>query len=232
MNEYTPWITAMSRALEGGDSRGFGIALAGFDQARNIEVAQRVQRVVTDLQSALDRFRVDSRLIDLAQHQVPDARHRLAHVLRLTDDAAHRTMDLVEQCCPLADQTAHEAERLFVAQEAEQSAPSLQPQITAFLKQTGTSMAAVRSNLAEVLLTQGYQDLSGQIIRGVMTLVDELEQALGELARIAGHDAEGAARRSSGEQPVSPGPVVPGINHGHAVSGQQDVDALLSDLGM
>jgi hypothetical protein len=26
--------------------------------------------------------------------------------------------------------------------------------------------------------------------------------------------------------------VVPGIDHGHAVSDQQDVDALLSDLGM
>jgi chemotaxis protein CheZ len=232
MNEYAPWITAMSRALEGGDARAFDVALAGFDQARHVEVAQRVQRIVTDLQSALDRFRVDSKLIDLAQHQVPDARHRLAHVLRLTDDAAHRTMDLVEQCCPLADQTAHEAERLIATQEADRSAPSLQPQISAFLKQTGTSMAAVRSNLSEVLLTQGYQDLSGQIIRGVMTLVDELEQALGELARIAGHDAEGAARRNSSERGTSHGPVVPGVNHGPAVSGQQDVDALLSDLGV
>jgi chemotaxis protein CheZ len=232
MNEYAPWITAMSRALEGGDSRGFGIALAGFDQARNAEFTERVRRVATDLQSALDRFRVDSRLIDLAQHQVPDARHRLEHVLRLTDDAAHRTMDLVEQCCPLAERTAHEAERLIGAQEAERSSPSLQSQITAFLKQTGTSMAAVRSNLAEVLLAQGYQDLSGQIIRGVMTLVDELEQALGDLARLAGHDPEGAARRSSRESAASQGPAVPGINHGHAVSGQQDVDALLSDLGV
>lgn len=232
MNEYAPWITAMSRALEGGDARGFGIALAGFDQARNVEFTQHVRRIATELQSALDRFRVDSKLIDLAQHEVPDARHRLAHVLRLTDDAAHRTMDLVEQCCPLADRTAHEAERLIVAQEAERSSPSLQLQITAFLKQTGTSMAAVRSSLAEVLLTQGYQDLSGQIIRGVMTLVDELEQALGELARLAGHDTEAVARRSSGERPASRGPVVPGVNQAHAVSGQQDVDALLSDLGM
>jgi chemotaxis protein CheZ len=232
MNQYAPWITAMSRALEGADSRGFAIALAGFDQARNVEFAQHVRRIASELQSALDRFRVDSRLIDLAQHQVPDARQRLAHVLRLTDEAAHRTMDLVEQCCPLADRTAHEAERLILAQEAERSAPSLQPQVSAFLKQTGTSMAAVRSNLSEVLLTQGYQDLSGQIIRGVMTLVDELEQALGELARLAGHDAEAGARRTSGEQPAGHGPVVPGINHGHAVSGQQDVDALLSDLGV
>jgi chemotaxis protein CheZ len=232
MNEYAPWVTAMSRALEGGDSSGFGVALAGFDQARNAEVTQWVRRIATDLQTALDRFRVDSKLIDLAQHQVPDARHRLAHVLRLTDAAAHRTMDLVEQCCPLADRTAHEAERLIVAQQADGASQPLQPQIAAFLKQTWTSMAAVRSNLAEVLLTQGYQDLSGQIIRGVMTLVDELEAALGDLARISGQDADRNARPGSGATAGGRGPVVPGIDHGHAVSGQQDVDALLSDLGV
>ena len=229
-HEYAPWLTAMSRALEGGDADGFRAALAGFDQARNAEVTLQVRRVTIDLQAALDRFRVDSKLIDLAQRQVPDARHRLAHVLRLTDDAAHRTMDLVEQCGPLADKTAQEAGRLIALQDADGSSRQLKPQITAFLKRTGTSMAVVRSNLAEVLLAQGYQDLSGQIIRSVMTLVDELEQALGELVRIAGPDGE--ARFSAGNTTRGHGPVVPGINHGHAVSGQQDVDALLSDLGM
>jgi chemotaxis protein CheZ len=151
-------------------------------------------------------------------------------VLRLTDDAAHRTMDLVEQCCPLADQLAREAECLIGLQQADASPHELQPRITAFLKQAGTSMAGVRSNLAEVLLAQGYQDLSGQIIRGVMTLVDELEEALGELARIAG--ADGGGRCSAGNSLRGHGPVVPGVSHGPAVGGQQDVDALLSDLGM
>jgi chemotaxis protein CheZ len=232
MNAYAPWVAAMSRALEGGDATGFGVALAGFEEARNAKVTLRVRRIATDLQTALDRFRVDSKLIDFAQHQVPDARQRLAHVLRLTDDAAHRTMDLVEQCCPIADRTAQEAERLIETQDADRSSQPLKPQITAFLKQTGTGMAALRSNLAEVLLTQGYQDLSGQIIRGVMTLVDELEDALGELARIAGQSKDGDVGLSSGDTARGHGPVVPGINHGHAVSGQQDVDALLSDLGI
>ena len=228
--DYAPWVRAMSRALEGGDSDGFRAALAGFDLARNSEVALQVRRVATELQTALDRFRVESKLIDLNQHQVPDARHRLAHVLRLTDDAAHRTMDLVEQCCPLADQLEREAECLIGLQQADASPHELQPRITAFLKQAGTSMAGVRSNLAEVLLAQGYQDLSGQIIRGVMTLVDELEEALGELARIAG--ADGGGRCSAGNSLRGHGPVVPGVSHGPAVGGQQDVDALLSDLGM
>ena len=39
----------------------------------------------------------------MRHRQVPDARQRLAHVLKLTDDAAHHTMDLVDQSCPLVD---------------------------------------------------------------------------------------------------------------------------------
>jgi chemotaxis protein CheZ len=228
--EYAAWITAMSRALAAGDADGFDGALAGFDQARDAAVTQQVRRIATELQTALDRFRIDSKLIDLAQRQVPDARHRLAHVLRLTDDAAHRTMDLVEQCCPLADQTAKEAERLLALHDADASAPALTSQITTFLKRAGNSMAAVRGNLGEVLLAQGYQDLSGQIIRGVMTLVSELEEALGELVRIGGPTDE--RQPASDNVSRGHGPVVPGVSHGHAVSGQQDVDALLSDLGM
>jgi chemotaxis protein CheZ len=232
LNQYAPWVTAMARALEHADGAGFQAALAGFDQSRNTEVTQRVRRIATDLQGALERFQVDSKLIDMAQRQVPDARHRLAHVLRLTADAAHRTMDLVERCCPLADQLAEQAERLILAHHAEALVPPLMPQMLAFLKQAGTSMAAVRSNLSEVLLTQGYQDLSGQIIRGVMTLVDELEEALGELVRIAGPVGHAGPRSGEASTARGCGPMVPGVSHGQAVGGQQDVDALLSDLGM
>jgi chemotaxis protein CheZ len=232
LSQYAPWVNAMSRALDEGDGDGFHAALAAFGQSRDADVTQQVRRVATELRGALERFRIDSKLIDLAQHQVPDARHRLAHVLRLTDDAAHRTMDLVEQCCPLADQLAQQAERLILAHDAEGSAPAPKPQMLAFLKQAGTSMAAVRSNLAEVLLTQGYQDLSGQIIRGVMTLVAELEEALGELVRIAGPVGDASGCSDEAGTARGHGPVVPGINHGRAVSGQKDVDALLSDLGV
>jgi chemotaxis protein CheZ len=230
--QYASWINAMSRALDAGDGAAFRAALAGFDRSRNADVTVHVRRIATDLHGALERFRIDSKLMDLAQRQVPDARHRLAHVLRLTDDAAHRTMDLVEQCCPLADQIAQQAERLILEQQADDSAPPLKSRLLAFLEQAGTSMAAVRSNLAEVLLTQGYQDLSGQIIRGVMTLVDQLEETLGELVSIAGPVGTGGGGVDEAATSRGHGPMVPGIDHGHAVSGQQDVDALLSDLGM
>ncbi len=39
-----------------------------------------------NLRSALERFRFESRLNDLAEKEIPDARQRLNHVLKLTDE--------------------------------------------------------------------------------------------------------------------------------------------------
>ena len=92
---------------------------------------------------------------------------------------------------------------------------------------------AVRSNLAEVLLTQGYQDLSGQIIRGVMKLVGELETALVELVRLSKSGVRNELAQGAADSKTRGfGPAVPGVDHGPAVSDQDDVDALLSGLGM
>jgi chemotaxis protein CheZ len=113
------------------------------------------------------------------------------------------------------------------------------PEFRAMLKRMDEHLAAtqrdceaVRANLAEVVLAQGYQDLTGQIIRGVITLVTELERALAELVRLSG----GAVRESpaAAQEPSDSrghGPAVPGVSH-NTVSDQEDVDALLSGLGM
>src|SRR5258707_13637552 len=61
------------------------------------------------LQRTLDEFRNSFRRASIAGKDMPDARVRLDHVLKLTEDAAHRTLDLVERSGPLADRLATEA---------------------------------------------------------------------------------------------------------------------------
>jgi chemotaxis protein CheZ len=230
--EYRVWVNAMQAALAAQDNQGFAAALEGFNRLQGSCVMSGVRKVTVDLQKALEQFRCDSRLLDLAERQVPDARHRLAHVLKLTDDAAHHTMDLVDQSCPLVDTIAHEAERLQLLIKRPLGADEgLRPDFERFLMQSLHSMKTVRARLADVLLAQGYQDLSGQIIRSVMKLVDELELALGKLVRIGNFESSPQPQENAGAAAVH-GPVIPGVDIGHTVSGQQDVDAMLSGLGM
>jgi chemotaxis protein CheZ len=228
------WVEDMHRALGADDAPAFHAALEGFNAAQESGLMSGVRKVASDLQAALEQFRTDSRLVDLAERQVPDARQRLLHVLKLTDDAAHHTMDLVDQCCPLVEQAADAATRLLSPHSGSgnRSKPYWS-EVEAFLIETVGHMKLVRSRLAEVLLAQGYQDLSGQILRSVMTLVDELEVALGDLVRIGnlqGSSAPGSVGAADGPGKGF-GPVVPGVAHGASVSGQQDVDAMLSGLG-
>jgi chemotaxis protein CheZ len=235
--EFGATIAMLSDALAAGDEAVFYAELDALLQRRERMLFLDLRKLTGDLQSALQRFRVDSRLADLAEKDVPNARLRLDHVLKLTDEAAHRTLDLVEQSGPLAERTARSAQGLIEAWQqfrdrkiAVDDFHRMVREMDAHLQATGADMGKVRENLSEVLLAQGYQDLTGQILRGVMKLVSELEIALADLVRLS--------RSGTRSRPVSDetrrgfGPSIPRINSGPSVSGQQDVDALLSGLGV
>src|SRR5690606_13502150 len=110
--EYGASVAALAGALAAGDEIQFLEELDALVQRRELALFGELRKLTHDLQAALDRFRLDSRLLALAEKEVPDARHRLDHVLKLTDEAAHRTMDLVERSAPLADRTAREAAQI------------------------------------------------------------------------------------------------------------------------
>ena len=237
--EYGATLAAMSGALAAGDGELFLNELDTLVQRRERSLFGELRKLTTDLQSALQRFSIDSRLVDLAEKEVPDARHRLDHVLKLTDEAAHRTMDLVEQSGPLAERTATHADELVDMWRRFRSRSIaidefavMVKRMDEFLPAASTDMSKVRGNLAEVLLAQGYQDISGQIIRGVMKLVGELETALVELVRLSRTNPQSRKPGISDATRRGFGPMVPGIDRGPAVNDQQDVDALLSGLGM
>lgn len=237
--EFGAIIAALAGALAAGNEELFHQELDALVERREQHIFGELRRLATGLETALIRFSVDSRLVDLAEKEIPDARQRLDHVIKMTDEAAHRTMDLVERSGPLAERTARQAGdlvdtwRRFRARTLEvNDFHDLLQRMDSFLDATRHDMERVRGNLAEVLLAQGYQDLSGQIIRGVMKLVEELETALSELVQLS--SGRGARKPASTAAPTSRGfgPQVPGIDQGPAVSDQQDVDALLSGLGM
>jgi chemotaxis protein CheZ len=248
--EYSACLEALSRALREDDAGAFFAGLDRLTQLRGADSVAELRELTGRLQGALDRFSIEARLADIAEKDIPDARARLVHVIRMTDEAAHRTLDLVEQSGPLAERTAREAGVLTNALEncAAHAARShgleslmsgmeafipLMRSVRTFLSAARENSEKIKRNLADVLLAQGYQDLTGQIIRSVIRLVEELEDALGGLTRLS---AEGG-QRPAGAAPAPGsaagfGPAVPGVAKGDVASGQTDVDALLSGLGM
>jgi chemotaxis protein CheZ len=236
--EYTACVEALTEALRAGDEPAFFAAVDHMLHMREPAMMQELRSVTGDLQRALERFGVESRLQDIAANEIPDARARLTYVLSMTEQAAHRTLDLVEDSAPLAEQSARAAvalARQLSALRDGSTAPSaalppLLASIERFLPQAEANCERIRRNLADVLLAQGYQDLAGQIIRNVMQLVEELDGALAALVRLSGDVVEHA---TLGNSPSSQqGPTVPGIDKAEVASAQSDVDDLLSSLGI
>jgi chemotaxis protein CheZ len=222
-SRYRGKVALLNHAFAAGDPVAFEAALDALNDGRPTTLLADVAKLTDTLHQALSRFRADSRMAVLAHREIPDARLRLEHVLTMTEDAANKTMDLVEKSVPLAN---------GIVRNAAEIAASLDDRshndIRHFLDETRSNLETVRASLSEVMLAQSFQDLTGQILRGVQRLIGEVEKALGELTRITGvmPEAEVQTARIGLE-----GPAVPGVTQ-NAVSGQADVDDLIAGLGI
>jgi chemotaxis protein CheZ len=232
-----PWAGDARRDLPGRarDER-CAADVAPLAAAAAVEPFVGLRGITDDLAGALRRFRAETRLDELASEDVPDARLRLEHVLQLTDAAAHRTLDLVEQAYPIAERIARRVTEL--AGRRRQGKAAADVEVETFLAEVSTDVDRVRAQLSEVLLAQGYQDLTGQIIRGMLGLVTVVEAALKRLIalspadashRPAGRPVDIAARHTA--MLAGCGPDVPQIEAGPVVGGQCDADALLREFG-
>jgi chemotaxis protein CheZ len=110
---YRAQVVALLGAMESGNALAFRHAFDELCAEMDSGLLPELKRITAKAQSALARFSAEARLDALAGHEVPDARKRLTHVVKLTDEAAHRTLDLVELCGPLVDEAARGAAQLL-----------------------------------------------------------------------------------------------------------------------
>lgn len=217
LERLRPLLDRLTDAVAAGDGPEFERVLDDLVHARRKDLFSELRKLSSRTRSALEAFGNNARFTHLAEKEVPDARERLRHVMKLTDDAAHQTMDLIDHCGPLIN--------VIVGPAAADQPPADRAAVLA-------AAAQLRRNLSDMLLAQGYQDLTGQIVRGVVTLVDEIELVLSRLAEVAGNVDSDTRTVKVAVLSNGFGPVVPGVDHGAAVKNQQDVDALLDDLGL
>lgn len=224
--------------LERGETAEADRALGDLARVHDTGLFQEVGRLTRELHEALNAFRYDTRLLDLAKVDIPDAKERLHYVIDMTEQAASRTLNAVEQARPVCEEIRsrarglHEDWRRFLQRKMDVTEfRTLSARLDEFLPWAEAGVARLGSGLSEVLMAQEFQDLTGQVIRRVIRLVEEVEGSLVNLVRISGQRLG-----SNPEPPAKPadgldGPQIPGRHQADAVSGQDEVDDLLSSLG-
>ncbi|MDR9828168.1 protein phosphatase CheZ [Vibrio sp. FNV 38] len=211
-----------------------------LDIYRNSEnaILNEIGLLTRELHDSLKQFSMDERMSQIAKDEIPDAKDRLQYVIQKTEQAANTTMDAVERCLPIADslnghltQVRPQWNQLMHGRIQLNEFKSLCHNIDQLLTRVEGDSTEVRGQLTEILMAQDFQDLTGQIIRRVITLVNEVEGRLVEILTV--FSTTNLDTSNNGKKPsiVAEGPIINPEQRTDAVSSQDEVDDLLSSLG-
>ncbi|WP_407276774.1 protein phosphatase CheZ [Halothiobacillus sp. DCM-1] len=228
---------ALLDAAQAGDDAAYMTALEAINQNAPTPVFEEVGRMTREVHEALMAFAEDDRLAHLMRDDMPDARERLRYVITLTEQAANRTLSIIEEAMPVADRLIERSERLgqelTQVARAETNNPRLVTVVqtlNSYLDSVLNSGDLLKKHLTEVMMAQEFQDLSGQLLLRVITLLEQLETKMVGLLKLTsppsattGHSAE--------ELRAGMGPAVPQASQTNVAKTQDDVDDLLASLG-
>lgn len=234
------------RELESGNDAGANDLLGELNAQYESSLFHEIGKLTRELHDALARVQVDSRLAGLAENEMPDARHRLDYVITKTEEAAHKTLTAVEELMPLSTDIRTAAQEMqadwqrFTRREMSvEEFRELSERVGRFLADIDNTAERIHSGLGDVLMAQDYQDLTGQVIRRIMVMVQEVEDGLiGLIRRTSQLDLPAGAGTGTGRTEDktargirAEGPQILAHETAVALVDQDEVDELLSNLG-
>ncbi|WP_281071636.1 protein phosphatase CheZ [Succinivibrio dextrinosolvens] len=212
-----------------------------FSQQKNDEVYEQVGNLTRDLHEAIKRFAEDERLRVIANVDMPRASERLTSIIQMTDAAASKTLDAVEACAPMVKTLNDSVEKLLPAWGSlmkgrinRDNFVSLCRNVDTLIHDTKDNATRVSEQLNVILLAQDYQDLTGQLIQNVITLVSEVEDKLLQfLTHFSDEEKNSILENSDAVNGITPqGPATGDVLKSDKIAAtQDDVDDLLASLG-
>lgn len=197
------------------------------------KVINQVGQMARKLHDTLRELGLNKEIEKVAS-TIPDARDRLNYVATLTQQAAERVLNATEAAQPVAEkigdvshQLAQQWDLLFQKKLDVQQFKDLVTQTHAYLHETPKQSKEVNAYLVDIMMAQDFQDLTGQVIKKIIQLTQEMEQQL--LALLL--ENAPAAVRAEINSGLLNGPVVNAAGRSDVVTSQDQVDDLLESLG-
>ncbi len=163
---------------------------------------KEVGKVTRKLHDSILSFKesLDPRLKEMAEHEMPSVVERLNFVIDKTKEAADNTMGIAERYLIMMDVLSSQIRKLQGPQET--------------IDYIKTFKNDLEDDLIKIITAQAFQDLTGQTIKKVISLVSEIEEELVKVIKTFGIKVD----TSKGEVAAD------------KVS-QSEVDDLLKELG-
>lgn len=222
--EETPKPTAKVVAINSGD---------GDSNAQSNAMIAQIGQMARSLHDTLRELGLDKE-IQKATASIPDARDRLNYVATLTQQAAERVLNATDAAQPLVEKMEVEAHRLskqwellFEKKLDVDKFKALVTQTHAFLYEVPKQTKATNAYLMEIMMAQDFQDLTGQVIKKIIAVTQEMEQQLLSLLLESAPESV----RKEFDTGLLNGPVINPNGRTDVVTNQDQVDDLLASLG-
>jgi chemotaxis protein CheZ len=200
----------------------------------NDEMLNRIGHVTRVLHDSLRGLGLD-KILEQVAHDIPDARDRLSYVARMTEQAAERVLNATDVAIPLQTELASQALTLEQRWKEVLPNPSLKSDYNLaadetlnFLALTGKNTTETKARLMDIMMAQDFQDLTGQVIKKITGLAQDLEKQLVQV--LIDFSPVMAKKDTNSAVPLMNGPQI----DPHAldvVASQEQVDDLLDSLG-
>jgi chemotaxis protein CheZ len=197
------------------------------------KVMQQIGQMTRTLHDALRELGYD-KLLHNAASQMPDARDRLAYIAAKTEEAAARVLNATDAASPIQNRLGADAGKLVAAwdqllgdQLGVDAFRNLVYDTRKYLAAVPQQTAQTNAHLHEIMMAQDFQDLTGQVIKKVTELAQDMESKLVTvLLEVA--PADRVAESHGG---LLNGPAIGGQSRADVVTSQNQVDELLESLG-
>ena len=190
------------------------------------EVFQQIGAITRLLHDALQQLGVMPKL-QLATESLPDARSRLSYIAAKTAEAATKVLNSVDQAKLEQVAIASATREMAAAIVADPVKAVASGAVLNFVKDVEARTAQIDGHLTDIMMSQDFHDLTGQVIAKVVTLANELEDSLVKLlVQVVPED-----QRIKVDPSLLHGPVVNAEGRTDVVSNQGEVDDLLASLG-
>lgn len=191
---------------------------------------ERLGGIVRLLHDSLRELGYDKALTE-ASSQINDAQDRLEYVASLTEQAANKVLNTLDEGMPAQDLLSKKAKdmdirwgELFEGKLSIDEFKALAGDSRTFAQAVADATEAEKARLLDIMMAQDFQDITGQLIKKVVTITKTVEHELAELLR---DNAPPAVREKLLAKPaMMSGPALPSV-----ALDQDNVDDLLADLG-
>ena len=201
--------------------------------ASNPAIHLKIGMLTRQLHDSLQQLGFTEKLQGSAQ-ELPDVKSRLSYISRLTGDAADKVLTRVDQAKAEHEQISAQTRHVSTLLANDPAGMLANGHLTHYLDDMAKSSQLVDQHLTDIMMAQDFHDLTGQVIKKVVSLASTIEEQLVEL--LIQTAPIGATLKSSPEpkasiEPSLAGPVIDKAHAEGAVTEQSEVDDLLASLG-